>query len=185
MGWTYSHEDTRYTSRKDLVIDQLEWEDARRKDQVLYASVKGSTVYAAVKQIDKDCGAVQVWGVVVLTHVRNADYCNFGVKIIDENMGPCESDAPKKLIHMLSPTKNEYAMDWRGRCLLHHERRKTLMSFPYGTIIQVADKELEVFTYRGRKVFKYRNEWKQMPASRIIHSGFTAISQPASKVNLV
>jgi hypothetical protein len=36
---------------------------------------------------------------------------------MEESMGPCEANAPKKLINLLSDTDIEYATDWRTRCL--------------------------------------------------------------------
>lgn len=38
------------------------------------------------------------------------------VKNLNEEMGPYESNCPKKILKQLTPTDNEIALEWRKRC---------------------------------------------------------------------
>ena len=50
---------------------------------------------------------------MILTSRSNGEWC---YKDMEESTGPCEAQAPQKLLDMLSPTTREYALSWRKRC---------------------------------------------------------------------
>lgn len=58
--------------------------------------------------------AVEGQGVVIKTKVSKGQW---GYKIITEDMGPTDAQAPATLIKRLSPTENAFALAWRNRCL--------------------------------------------------------------------
>jgi hypothetical protein len=70
----------------------------------------GGTFYAAVRE--RDTG--EVWGLVVLTGGRSGS--SFRWKAMSEEMGPSEDCCPAQILQLLTPTSNEYARSWRGRC---------------------------------------------------------------------
>jgi len=59
----------------------------------------------------------KIYGVVIITKTNMRNHYNFSYKVINENMGPCYYNCPKKIIKMLSATDNEYANKWREMCL--------------------------------------------------------------------
>lgn len=78
--------------------------------ELLRSAMRGTTYYAAIKDKVKN----NVWAIVILTNIEDGF---FYYKEISEDMGPCESDCPKAIIDLLSPTDCEYALEWRKRCL--------------------------------------------------------------------
>ena len=72
-------------------------------------SRRGNTWYIAAKHPNETVAAF-----VFLTKI---DKGCWGYKDMDETCGPNASEAPKKLIALLTPTDNAYALAWRQRCL--------------------------------------------------------------------
>ena len=149
MGWTSYHA-THYKSGK---IDRKAECDAYFLEglnaghfEVLKSTMVGSVYYAAVRGL-KQCedngniyAATPVFGVVFLTSVDTKDYFNFSYKDIDETMGPYESNCPKSILDLLSPTDNEYANAWRQRCMDNLAKKKdknSLNNLPVGSVIRV------------------------------------------------
>jgi hypothetical protein len=52
-------------------------------------------------------------GMVCLVDTTKTEY---GFKYMDETMGPYYTNCPNKILDMLSPTDNEYAIKWRNKC---------------------------------------------------------------------
>jgi hypothetical protein len=57
--------------------------------------------------------AGDVIGMVVLHH-WGGGYFNFTHKEVTETMGPCEDECPASILDLLSPTTNEFALEWRA-----------------------------------------------------------------------
>ena len=154
MGWTSYHA-THYKNGK---IDRKAECDAYFLDglntgyyDVVKSSMVGSTYYAAVKPLKKygsDGKEVvdipeaeqEVIGVVFLTSTDSKDYYNFSYKDMSETMGPYESNCPKSILDLLSPTDNEYANAWRQRCRENLAKKKdpnSLSNLPVGSVIKV------------------------------------------------
>lgn len=56
-------------------------------------------------------------GARIIIYEKNLNTGEVFFKEMTENEGPYYYDAPKKLIKLLSPTDNEYAREWREKCL--------------------------------------------------------------------
>lgn len=130
MGWTtiskYELKNEKTDGIKQFLMD--EWE--RNSDyEVVGCSKVGSTVYMAIKRSDG-----VVFANIVLTSFSSYD---FEWKEMQETMMPYKFDCPKKILDMLTPTDNEYANDWRQRCL--DAKAKTRQKFNDGDIIQFDD----------------------------------------------
>ena len=133
MGWT-SYNAKNYKNGKVDVKKECDEAISGWDCQVLRSVLKGSVWYGAVKLKDG-----RVIGMVVLTSVRNNDYYNFAYKDIDESCGPGYYDCPKAIINMLTPTDNEWANEWRQKCLNRKKEKSTiekLNELPIGTTIQ-------------------------------------------------
>ena len=158
MGWTSYHA-THYKKGK---IDRKAECDAYFMEglnkghfNVLKSAMVGSTYYAAVQPMLKSNGKNEngeyiyepipenertTFGIVFLTSADSKDYYNFSYKDMDESMGPYESECPKGILDLLSPTDNEYAKQWRARCYENIAKKKnpnSLNKLPEGTVIKV------------------------------------------------
>ncbi len=138
MGWTGYHA-THYKpngtiDRKAELDYELftQWAGRENAHELLKSTMVGSTYYAAARSQSGN-----VYGLVVLTSVDSKEYFNFNYKDMSEDMGPCEDNCPVSILNLLSPTDNEYAMDWRRRC----RKRAEFAKLPVGTRIRI--------TYRG------------------------------------
>lgn len=90
--------------------------------KILASAMVGSVFYAAV-QNNEDAPSYpgETWALVVLTH-RSSGYFNFTYKDMDEGMGPAEAECPDKILDLLSPTEDKYALEWRAACREHNAR---------------------------------------------------------------
>ena len=158
MGWTEYHA-THYKNGKvdrKAECDGYFLEGLNRGFyDVLKSSMVGSTYYAAVKPLKKSGGKddngeyiyidipeneQRVFGVIFLTSTNMKDYYNFAYKDMDESVGPYKYDCPKGILDLLSPTDNEYALEWRKQCYDSIAKKKnpnSLGKLPVGTIIKV------------------------------------------------
>ena len=143
MGWTEYHA-THYKNgkvdRKAEMDATYNWEDDNRKIEVLKSAMVGSTYYAAVKSLNKTNGYECVTAAVCLTSTNANDYFNFAYKDMDETCGPYKCDCPKGILELLTPTDNQYALEWRKACYDNLEKKKNpnrLGKLSVGTTIKV------------------------------------------------
>lgn len=138
----------------------------------------GATYYAAVKATVLSTGEAETFAAVALTHTNNRDYFNFGVKTMEESMGPCEDHCPASILSLLSPTDSEYANNWRERCRKNIESKKdphALKNLPVGAVIRFTlhtGESIELLKHAAAYQFK-RPFWfcqssgHYMPVTRI------------------
>ena len=137
MGWTYSSI-YGFGSMKQFV-QQYTYETDNVKSTVLdYAVCKRTTLYVAVERIIKETNERVVTAAIVLFNFNKKEY---GYKDMDETMGPYNYDCPIRIINLLTPTTNEFALEWRKGCLEYHNKLK-------GCIM----KEGQVFIKKGTPV---------------------------------
>ena len=183
MGWLYTNEDIDHCTRKQLVIKHLECDEPSLKCKVLYATEYGSVVYAALRVQRPLRNEERVCGIVCLTHIDRKSFHNFGIKEMDETMGPNYYGASPKLINMLSPTNNTYALQWRHECL-NKPKVRPLSDLPYGTIIEVQTpikRKVEVIQHNGKRTYKLLYQWARMSAITINRWGWKIISEPGKE----
>lgn len=187
MGWT-SYCATHYKNGK---IDRKAECDAyfleglnRGYYDVLKSAMVGSTYYAAVQHLKRYIGKDEsgesqyedvpenertTFAVIFLTSTNSRDYFNFSYKDMSENSGPYKCDCPKGILDLLSPTDNEYALEWRKKCRENIARRNSLTSLnklPTGTQIKVVMpfdtnhfKEGQIVILEKRKSWSNRTMW--------------------------
>jgi hypothetical protein len=147
MGWDFeAYHGTRETWVREF---------ARRNSmEPVYIAVRGTTIYAALKYTGierKTYSGIDVsgktFGLVILTAHDRKDRCNFGTKLISEDMGPNESEAPAALIKCLSPLGEmyqpgsnsfEWAGNWRQRCM-DNAKKPAEQKIEVGTIIKLSE----------------------------------------------
>lgn len=127
MGWLISNH-IPYDIREEIHrICSYEWDN--RSISPIAAEQVGDVWYVAVRGVFKDPELGRRWveetgftpdlygsyvfAGVILTSIENGEW---GYKAMDETSGPYECAAPRSILKLLSPTSNEYALDWRKRC---------------------------------------------------------------------
>lgn len=151
MGWTYMHKRSDVRA-KDVIAnlfnsDSFEPNSNGKINGVFrtldIAIINLRTAYMAVEHIKinqetnmLDPKTRRVYAVVVLLYYRNNDHYNFGYKEIDETMGLCYHDCPRKILDLLTPTGNEYALEWRKKCLDILERKANIKKIHVQSVIK-------------------------------------------------
>jgi hypothetical protein len=145
MGWDYTHA-THYTSkgtvdRKAEVDTLYNWkEEGYKKVEVVKSVMVGRVYYAAIKVTHYKTGIEEIKAAVVLTAIDSRrGYFDIGMKTMDETMGPCEATCPASILNLLTPTDDEWAIEWRNRCRANIEKKKSptaLKNLPVGSVIQ-------------------------------------------------
>ena len=153
MGWDYHHEVAPY-DRRSICRRQI-----GNGHEVVRDAVVGTTYYAAVRSPHDG----SVYAAIILTHIDRSDYCNFGMKFMDEECGPYESRCPESVLRKLSPTDNQYALEWRERCRAFKDERKPMFDAPIGTRLKVVLKSgQERIVYKREPNFQFKTWWLQV-----------------------
>lgn len=119
MGWLYEQSLGGHSGPRQYLDAQFTYERPEVTSKVLRSTLlKMRVYYAAIEHVFPNSGDRQIWGLVCLVkyNPRDRDGYIFGYKDIDETMGPCESDCPNSILSLLTPTDNQYALEWRSRC---------------------------------------------------------------------
>ena len=166
MGWTSYHA-TNYTRRGEVdrkaECDSVFTEDGEYgKWEVLKSSMCGSTYYAAVKRT-MPSGKTYVFGAVCLTTVDSKDYFNFSYKDMSEDMGPGDCKCPVSILDLLSPTENEYALEWRRRCRENAKGKNSLGRLPVGSVIEFKKRDGSIVRLVKRSpAYQFKTPWWQI-----------------------
>ena len=122
MGWTYSSI-YGFGSMKQFV-QQYTYETDNVKSTALdYSVINRNILYVAVEQIIKQTGERKVTAAIVEFKFNKKEY---GYKDMDETMGPYHYSCPERILNLLTPTTNEFALKWRSTC---RERQKRTKAF--------------------------------------------------------
>lgn len=157
MGWTgtrYSGPLTRQ-QRIEMAIEQegYNYENDIRRMEVIDAALRGSTAYLACRVQYKDGRPDEVIAAVILT---SCDGAWFNTKGMDEIMVPSYYQCPKRILDRLTPTENEYALEWRQHCRAALAYKDPLTTLPQGSVIRLHDPGQTLLTvgkYKGRRTF--------------------------------
>ena len=153
MGWTSTNVPVKYKNGKpyidrkeecDKLYNQpmvtMESNKPIGKYEVLKSSMKGSIYYAAVKKTKfSEPEKATVFAAICMTSVKLKDHFNFSYKDMDETCGPYYYDCPAGILELLSPTNNEYALNWRKKCIEKAEETRnpySLGNLPVGSIVK-------------------------------------------------
>ncbi|HXJ38899.1 MAG TPA: hypothetical protein VNH18_06445 [Bryobacteraceae bacterium] len=134
-------------------ITDREWltKELGERNKLLDCATIGSIIYAAVEspRLDGEPGTT-VWGLVVITSNDNRDRFNFCHKEVSEDMGPCESDCPARILDLLSdPAPSEYAAKWRERCRANLAKKAAAKTIQPGQVIRFAEPIAFTDGYKG------------------------------------
>jgi hypothetical protein len=118
MGWLYMYSLDGHARPKQYLDAQFTYQRPTVTSRVLRSALLRMKVYyAAVEHVMAD-DQRDVWAAVCLVkyNPRDKEGLVFGYKDISEDMGPCEAECPAAILDLLTPTKSEYANEWRARC---------------------------------------------------------------------
>lgn len=166
MGWTSTNRAAMMSTRAFL---ENEFPTMLGEcGEIVASGMDGSTFYAAVRQ--KDSG--EVWALVVLTQ-RSSGYYNFSYKEMSESMGPNEVGAPAKVLDALTPTEDQYALEWRQECREQLAKRAAAKKVKAGTVIEFEQpvKFSDGFEY-SRFVFEGGNVFQAKGGPRVRFTGW-------------
>lgn len=167
MGWTCNN--TTPSDERTEIERLVTFENEDRAMRPIYTVRKGTVWYMAVEVKSKkpdaetygyetDALGRHVFAAVILTSRAGGEWC---YKDMEESMGPCEAQAPQKLLDMLSPTTKDYALSWRDRCRAHAARTRRVIA--HGDTIQLAEPltfgdgiERSTFTVQKERFAGYR-----------------------------
>lgn len=99
--------------KKNEIINDLTWDDAKSSGRVLDIAGKNNIYYYAVEVFNKEANETFIKGGVVLTSMQNQVLMK---NIIEEFHGPMHYDCPSRILDILTPTDNNYANSWRKKC---------------------------------------------------------------------
>jgi len=103
MGWSTYHRAPGETDREHFQ------KELRKGVEIIDCTTVKNVFYAAAKEGD------EVYALVFLIH-RSRGYYNFGVKTMDETVGPGSYDCPDRILDLLTPTDSKWANEWREEC---------------------------------------------------------------------
>ena len=125
MGWTETHY-PKGMKFIDFVKEEFEYYNKKRKLTILDAALlKRREGYVACEAINKETGERIVFAVAMMIRWHKG-YYNICYKDMDESMGPNISNCPERILKLLTPTKYEYAIEWRKRCWDNIKKKKEL-----------------------------------------------------------
>lgn len=161
MGWTCHYIPPR--DERAEIEGLVTFENEDRAMRSLFTARKGSVWYLAVEVTLKndstkshgyqiDVLGRYVFAAVILTRKDKGEWC---YKDMEEGMGPCEAQAPQKLLDLLSPTTKDDALNWRERC--GKSAALTARKIAHGDTIQLAE-SLEFNDGIARDIFTVKRE---------------------------
>lgn len=117
MGWTEMY---RFKPVKDWFKDEIEgaYIVGEVKHKVLEVKIVHRTqLYAAIQQKSGN-----VYAVIGLLRYYKGCY-NFSYKLMSEYEMPYYFKCPKSILDKLTPTTDEYAIQWREECKQYHQSK--------------------------------------------------------------
>jgi hypothetical protein len=189
MGWTSyypTHFDSHLRINRKAECDAYFLEGMNKGYYNLIASrMVGSVYYAAVQPLRRaardengrvvkdEAGHIvaedipenelETFAVVFLTQVEKG---MFYYKDMSETMGPCYYDCPKSILKKLSPTTNQYALEWRAKCLERAENlarankmKTSLPALPVGSVIKFMYNGNEVWLQKCAPNYQFKTAW--------------------------
>lgn len=137
MGWMVTHK-PRGVTVKEFFEERFNYDENGRYFRVVDCAVVNlRTAYLACEFGYHD-GEKGIYGVVCLLSYYPNDYYNFGYKVMDETMGPFMYECPERILRLLTPTDNEYALRWREKCWERLRSRQNKPKLKKGLLIEFA-----------------------------------------------
>lgn len=127
------------------------------------AVVNMREAYLALERTWPD-GRREVSAVVCLLEYRPRDVYNFGYKSMDEQMHPYCYNCPERILRLLTPTGNEQALKWRGKCWERIRARRARPGLRKGMVIRFE----EPIRFRSGRI---ESEFRVADPRRLLFTG--------------
>lgn len=119
MGWTYMN---------NVPKDAKAFLDKEMGGNLLASAKVGREYYAAVKSRVTD----EVFAVIAVLDSKDG----FGFKLMDETMGPYFYNCPDKILKLLTPTDNTFALKWREQVMKFRTMKTAAKNIQNGNVIK-------------------------------------------------
>ena len=179
MGWSCERFNKYFDKETDIIERAIGiGQDDGRERSIAAKGRYGNTYYYAIRYKPEGQDNFIVFGLVVLTSKRDGEIC---YKFVDETMGPCNYNAPQKVLNVLTDTDSDYANKWRDDCWLWHKTKrefnslmkignsiKVLKDLPYksawGVDMTIPNGSIiSVFKHGKGKAISYKNRIYSLP----------------------
>lgn len=156
MGHTSLHREKGLTDREFWTHELNGLADVRY--EILDCATIDRVFYAAVRHIGGPRNG-QVFG-LVCTQQWTRDHYNFTFKDMDETCGPAYAKCPDRILDLLSPTDEQWALEWRAACRAYNAARAARPKVKRGDTVTFAQAmrftngiERDTFTFLERNEF--------------------------------
>ena len=113
MGWSYETYYKREGGITKLFADKFNYQhDNGNSGKILLGALVERTQFYAAYEIINYSERKVIAICVMVAFNKNYNY-NFGYKDMEETCGPYMFKCPEKILKLLTPTDNEYALKWR------------------------------------------------------------------------
>ena len=162
MGWTTTYKAKSISAKEYIENNLLVWKSQTHNYRVLDGGVvKFRTYYGAVEKTEIKTGERTVFAVVILLNYYRDKYDNFGYKDMSEDMGPCQSECPERILKLLTPTESQYANDWRQRCWDRINSKKNKPQIMEKMILNYCGKDYTVLKSLGRRGYSVEHDGRE------------------------
>lgn len=169
MGWTFYHVEAwdGKIDRKAECDALYTWNNEETGDscRVLKSSMVGPTWYGACERTRPN-QKPYVFAGVCLTRLDSKEGYNFGYKDMDESMGPCQCECPVSILDLLSPTDDEYTIEWREACRENAKKKaadrkdtNSLLNLPLNATVKVNRRGEEILLQKAKIAGHKRPVW--------------------------
>lgn len=135
MGWIFTYK-APGQSIEDFFKHRFDCVNEHGSRKILATSARLNVAYMAVELIPKGKER-EVFGLVCIIKRAPSDPSyNFGYKDVDESDGPFHTECPAKILDLLTPTDNEYALEWRKRCRENIEKAEKAKQIKVGDVVE-------------------------------------------------
>ncbi len=140
MGWLFMPSLGGHRGPREYLDDQFTYERQGRSSKVLRSALVRMRTYYAAMEVLADGKEREVWACVCLVkyNLRDKEGFIFGYKDMDEGMGPCERECPAAILDLLTPTENDYALEWRKACRAALAARAAKPKLKHGDLVTFA-----------------------------------------------
>jgi hypothetical protein len=128
MDWLFMQSLKGHATPKAYLDAQFTYDRPEGASRVLASARVGRGAYYAAVEHRPPVGVPEVWGLICLVRYnpRDKEGYIFGYKDLCESMGPSEIDCPARVLDLLTPTANAYALAWRAECRVRLEAQRAL-----------------------------------------------------------
>ena len=169
MGSSYTY------GRFNLNQYLYSYKQSSTQKYLAHAFVNFREIYIVMQDIDTSV----VYCIIAVVHIQPKGYSE---RVFCETDGVGYYNCPARLLNMLTPTKNEYALAWRQNCRARIQRRKDMCMVEGAVFVKAKAPERTITLtehLRGQHWHCHDDEWNvyRTTKHRLIKCGYTTAEQ--------